>query len=88
MSTKTTTKAVSGFQSTTARSSVVHRSVAAVVGFVVCIAGIFAAAPGLAGTTRPSANKVLRAAETAGLIAMSRGEIRLLDIAALRRRAR
>jgi CRP-like cAMP-binding protein len=43
---------------------------------------------GLAGTTRPSANKALRAVEDAGLIAMSRGEIRLLDPAGLARRAR
>jgi CRP-like cAMP-binding protein len=43
---------------------------------------------GLAGTTRPSANKALRAVEEAGLIAMSRGEIRLLDPDGLARRAR
>jgi CRP-like cAMP-binding protein len=42
----------------------------------------------LAGTTRPSANKALRVAEQAGLIAMSRGEIRLLDPDGLSRRAR
>jgi CRP-like cAMP-binding protein len=43
---------------------------------------------GLAGTTRPSANKALRALEEAGLITMSRGEIRLLDPDGLARRAR
>jgi CRP-like cAMP-binding protein len=43
---------------------------------------------GLAGTTRPSVNKALRAVEEAGLIAMSRGEIRLLDPDGLLRRAR
>jgi CRP/FNR family transcriptional regulator, cyclic AMP receptor protein len=43
---------------------------------------------GLAGTTRPSVNKVLRGAESAGMITMSRGKIRLLDISALRHRAR
>jgi CRP-like cAMP-binding protein len=42
----------------------------------------------LAGTTRPSANKALRVAEEAGLITMSRGEIRLLDPDGLARRAR
>jgi CRP-like cAMP-binding protein len=42
----------------------------------------------LAGTTRPSANKALRIAEEAGLITMSRGEIRLLDPEGLARRAR
>jgi CRP-like cAMP-binding protein len=43
---------------------------------------------GLAGTTRPSTNKALRAAEETGLIAISRGEIRLLDPEGLARRAR
>jgi CRP/FNR family transcriptional regulator, cyclic AMP receptor protein len=43
---------------------------------------------GLAGTTRPSANKALRAAEAAGLISVSRGEVRLLDFDGLARRAR
>jgi CRP-like cAMP-binding protein len=42
----------------------------------------------LAGTTRPSANKALRIAEEAGLITISRGEIRLLDPDGLARRAR
>jgi CRP-like cAMP-binding protein len=43
---------------------------------------------GLAGTTRSSANRALRALEEAGLITMSRGEIRLLDPDGLARRAR
>jgi CRP-like cAMP-binding protein len=43
---------------------------------------------GLAGTTRPSANKALRSLVEAGLIAMSRGEIQLLDPDGLARRAR
>jgi len=42
----------------------------------------------LAGTTRPSANKALRLVEEAGLITMSRGEIRILDPDGLARRAR
>jgi CRP-like cAMP-binding protein len=42
----------------------------------------------LAGTTRSSANRALRTVEEAGLIAMSRGEIRLLDPDGLARRAR
>ena len=42
---------------------------------------------GLAGTTRPSANKALRAAEDAGLISVSRGEVRLLDFDGLARHA-
>jgi CRP-like cAMP-binding protein len=43
---------------------------------------------GLAGTTRPSANKALRAAEAVGLISVSRGEVRLLDFDGLAQRAR
>ena len=43
---------------------------------------------GLAGTTRPSANKVLRSAQEAGLISMSRGQVRILDMDGLTRRAR
>jgi CRP/FNR family transcriptional regulator, cyclic AMP receptor protein len=43
---------------------------------------------GLAGTTRPSANKALRAIEKAGYISMSRGEIRVLDHEGLARQAR
>ncbi len=43
---------------------------------------------GLAGTTRPSANKVLRAAQEAGLLTMSRGQVRILDPDGLTRQAR
>jgi CRP-like cAMP-binding protein len=43
---------------------------------------------GLAGTTRSSANRALRTVEKAGLITMSRGEIRLLDPDGLAKRAR
>lgn len=43
---------------------------------------------GLAGTTRPSTNRVLRSAEEAGLLAVSRGQVRLNDIDGLNRRAR
>jgi CRP-like cAMP-binding protein len=43
---------------------------------------------GLAGTTRPSANRVLREAQDAGLITMSRGQVRILDLEGLTRRAR
>lgn len=43
---------------------------------------------GLAGTTRPSANKALRTVERAGLISMSRGQVRLLDHEGLARKAR
>jgi CRP/FNR family transcriptional regulator, cyclic AMP receptor protein len=43
---------------------------------------------GLAGTTRPSANKVLRAAQEAGLLTMSRGQVRILDLDGLTRQAR
>lgn len=42
----------------------------------------------LAGTTRPTANRVLKAAEADGLVALSRGKVRLVDLDALRRRAR
>ena len=42
----------------------------------------------LAGTTRPTANRVLRAAETAGVIRVARGRIEVLDTTALARRAR
>ena len=42
----------------------------------------------LAGTTRPTANKVLRAAEDAGTVLIGRGRIEVLDAAALARRAR
>jgi CRP-like cAMP-binding protein len=42
----------------------------------------------MAGTTRPTANQVLRAAEQAGLVTISRGRIRVDDPAGLARRAR
>lgn len=43
---------------------------------------------GMAGTTRPTANQVLREAERAGLIRMQRGQVCVLDLAGLARRAR
>lgn len=43
---------------------------------------------GLAGTSRPSANRVLRAAEEAGLVRVSRGRVEILDVEGLRRKAR
>lgn len=43
---------------------------------------------GLAGTSRPSANRVLRAAEDAGLVKVSRGKVEILDVEGLRRKAR
>jgi len=42
----------------------------------------------MAGTTRPTANQVLRAAEDAGLISIGRGRIRVDDPVGLARRAR
>jgi len=42
----------------------------------------------LAGTTRPTTNRVLRAAEDAGALRIGRGRIEVLDSAALARRAR
>jgi CRP/FNR family cyclic AMP-dependent transcriptional regulator len=42
----------------------------------------------LAGTTRSTANRVLRRAEEGGLLALGRGRIRLLDVDELRRRSR
>ena len=42
----------------------------------------------LAGTTRPTANRTLKAAEDAGILALSRGHITILDPDALARRAR
>jgi len=42
----------------------------------------------LAGTTRPSANKVLRAAHEDGVLRLSRGSIEVLDIVLLTKRAR
>lgn len=43
---------------------------------------------GLAGTTRPTANQVLRRLEEAGLLSLARGRIVVSDVAGLRRRAR
>ncbi len=42
----------------------------------------------MAGTTRPTANQVLRAAERDGLLAMSRGQVCIQDPRGLARRAR
>jgi CRP-like cAMP-binding protein len=42
----------------------------------------------LAGTTRPTANKVLRSAEEAGALEIGRGRIDVIDPDALRRKAR
>lgn len=42
---------------------------------------------GLAGTTRPTANKILRDAESQGLIRVARGRVEILDGPALARRA-
>jgi CRP/FNR family cyclic AMP-dependent transcriptional regulator len=42
----------------------------------------------LAGTTRPSANKVLRAAHEDGVLRLSRGSIEVLDLVLLTKRAR
>ncbi len=42
----------------------------------------------MAGTTRPTANKIVKAAEEAGVVRVSRGRIEVLDTDALRRRAR
>lgn len=42
----------------------------------------------LAGTTRPTANRVLRSAEAAGALKVARGRIEVLDAAAVARRAR
>jgi CRP/FNR family transcriptional regulator, cyclic AMP receptor protein len=41
----------------------------------------------LAGTTRSTANRVLRRAEDGGLLALARGRVRLLDVDELRRRS-
>jgi len=43
---------------------------------------------GLAGTTRPTVNKVLRTAEEAGALSLGRGRIELRDLALIERRAR
>jgi CRP-like cAMP-binding protein len=42
---------------------------------------------GLAGTTRPTANAVLRELQAAGILELTRGKVRVLDQAALARRA-
>ena len=42
----------------------------------------------MAGTTRPTTNRVLRAAEDAGIVRMARGHIDVLNPDALARRAR
>jgi CRP-like cAMP-binding protein len=42
----------------------------------------------LAGTTRATVNRALRAVERDGLIELGRGRIRITDAVALRRRAR
>jgi CRP/FNR family transcriptional regulator, cyclic AMP receptor protein len=41
----------------------------------------------MAGTTRPTANRVLRAAEQEGLIALGRARITILDRAGIAKRA-
>jgi CRP-like cAMP-binding protein len=41
----------------------------------------------MAGTTRPTANRVLRAMEEAGVLRLARGRIEVYDLGALRRRA-
>lgn len=43
---------------------------------------------GLAGTSRPSANRVLRSAEEAGIVKVSRGRVEVLDVEQLRKAAR
>jgi CRP-like cAMP-binding protein len=43
---------------------------------------------GMAGSTRPTTNQVLRAAEQAGLLRLARGSIRICDPAGLVRRSR
>jgi hypothetical protein len=53
MSNKTTMQAVSRYQSTTARGSVLRRSAAAVAGFVAAIVGIFASMPAAFATLVP-----------------------------------
>ena len=42
----------------------------------------------MAGTTRPSANRVLKAAEDAGIVLLHRGRVEVLDRALLERKAR
>jgi CRP-like cAMP-binding protein len=43
---------------------------------------------GVAGSTRPTTNQVLRSAEEAGLLSLGRGTVRIVDPAGLARRAR
>jgi CRP-like cAMP-binding protein len=42
----------------------------------------------MAGTTRPTVNQVLRSAESTGAVVLSRGRVEILDVDALRKRAR
>lgn len=42
----------------------------------------------MAGTTRPTANRILKELEDAGVVAVARGRIEVVDIAALERQAR
>ncbi len=42
---------------------------------------------GLAGTTRPTANGILRELQDAGALELTRGKVRLVDLQALARRA-
>jgi hypothetical protein len=42
----------------------------------------------MAGTTRPTANKVLRSGEEKGVLRISRGRIEVLDVTALTKLAR
>ena len=42
----------------------------------------------MAGTSRPTANRVLKAAEADGVLVISRGRVEILDAAGLTRRAR
>jgi CRP-like cAMP-binding protein len=42
----------------------------------------------MAGTTRPTANRVLKLLEAAGIVSLSRGQILVTDVAELRRRAK
>ncbi|MCY7374124.1 MAG: helix-turn-helix domain-containing protein [Spirochaetaceae bacterium] len=41
----------------------------------------------MAGTSRPTVNRVLRGMEDAGVLRLGRGRIEVLDVAALRQRA-
>ena len=42
----------------------------------------------MAGTARPTANRVLKQLEVASIVSLTRGRIVVLDLEALRRRAR